>query len=70
MHLACEGKVPHLLMHCLVLIKGSVKFFWMFCVIGGKVGSLSLIAVLCDLKEKGHGKCSVGFSPYSGKLYI
>ena len=28
-----------------------MKYFWTFCVFGGKVGSLNLIVVLCELKE-------------------
>ena len=45
-----------------------MEYFWIFCVFGGKVGSLNLTVLLCDLKEKGHGKCYFGLNLYSGKF--
>ena len=45
-----------------------MKYFWIFCVFGGKVGCLNLTVVLCELKEKCHNKCYFGLNLYCGKL--
>ena len=39
-----------------------MKYFWIFCVFGGNVGSFNLTVVLCELKVKGNGKCYFGLN--------
>ena len=40
-----------------------MKYFWICFVVGGKVGSLNLTVVLCELKGKGSWKVLFWIKP-------